>query len=194
MQIQPGDILFQDLDCGPLCDAIESVTYGVNGRDFSHCAMVVKIDGHLQVAEAIGDTVQINSLENFFKRSGDVDSVRNILIARMKTAYSGLIPSASAFAKQQAGMPYDDEYLPANGKWYCSELIAEAFRFANNNKPFFESEPMTFKNPVTGQFDTAWVNYFKKLEKPIPEGVPGINPGLLSRSLYLEIIYSDTYR
>ena len=36
--LKEGDLLFQDLNCGELCDAIETVTQGVDGKDFSHCA------------------------------------------------------------------------------------------------------------------------------------------------------------
>mgnify|MGYP003338349778 CR=1 FL=1 len=55
--LQVGDLLFQDLDCGPLCDAIEAVTEGAEGRDFSHCAMVVQVGDSLKVVEAIGSEV-----------------------------------------------------------------------------------------------------------------------------------------
>ena len=44
--LQDGDLLFQDLNCGELCNAIEAVTEGVNGKDFSHCAIVVKSTTH----------------------------------------------------------------------------------------------------------------------------------------------------
>lgn len=188
MQVQPGDILFQDLDCGPLCNAIESVTEGVGGRDFSHCAMVVRVNDSLKVVEAIGDRVQINSLEKFFARSGDLDTVKNIVSARLKPEYRNLIPAAAGFSLNQAGKPYDEEFVLDNGSWYCSELLYEAFRSANGGNPVFSLEPMTYKNPATGEFDAAWVEYYKKLNKPIPEGKPGINPGLISRYPGLEII------
>ncbi|MHC4724324.1 MAG: hypothetical protein ACYS9V_08765 [Planctomycetota bacterium] len=35
-----GDLLFQDLDCGPLCDAIEKVTTGYQGSNFSHVGIL----------------------------------------------------------------------------------------------------------------------------------------------------------
>jgi uncharacterized protein YycO len=160
----------------------------LNGRDFSHCALVIKINDSLKIAEAIGDTVQINSLQKFLNRSNDRDTLKNIVVGRLKQEYAHLAAKASAFAIKQAGSPYDDEYLPDNGKWYCSELIDEAFRQANGGTAIFEKEPMTFKNPSTGDFDTAWVSYYRQLNKPIPEGIPGINPGLMSRSPYLEMI------
>ncbi len=86
--LQEGDLLFQDLNCGELCDAIEAVTEGVNGKDFSHCAMVVKINDSLQVVEAIGDQVQVNTLKDFFARSGDTASIQNITVGRVFRPHS----------------------------------------------------------------------------------------------------------
>ena len=42
-QLQKGDFLFQDLDSSPLCDAIELVTPGYKGANFSHIGMVVEL-------------------------------------------------------------------------------------------------------------------------------------------------------
>ena len=39
--LKKGDILFQDLDSSPLCDAIELVTKGYDNRNFSHIGVVV---------------------------------------------------------------------------------------------------------------------------------------------------------
>ena len=47
---------------------------------------------------------------------------------------------------------------------------------------------MTFKSPVTKQFFPAWEDYYNELQKPIPEGKPGINPGVISRSDKIIII------
>ena len=35
-ELTNGDLLFQDLDCGPFCDAIEKVTEGYRGAQLSH--------------------------------------------------------------------------------------------------------------------------------------------------------------
>ncbi len=189
--IQEGDILFQNLDCGELCDAIENVTEGVDGKDFSHCSLVIKDKDSLKVVEAIGGNVQINSLQNFFKRSGDTASVKNITVARVKTKFKNLLPNAENFARQQVGKPYDDEFIMNNGKWYCSELLYEAFKQANNNNDFFTLAPMTFKDPKTKAFFPAWIKYYQDLHAEIPEGKPGINPGLMSRNENIEIIKVD---
>lgn len=190
-EFKEGDLLFQDLNCGALCDAIETVTEGINGKDFSHCAMVVSINDTLKVIEAIGGGVQVNSLKTFFKRSGDTISIKNITIGRPKKEYEAIIPKATAFAIQQIGQPYDDEFLLNNNKMYCSELLYESFKAANHNDDFFTLQPMTFKDPETNDFFPAWVDYYQALQEPIPEGEPGINPGLISRSDKIEIIRID---
>lgn len=185
--LQEGDLLFQDLNCGELCDAIEAVTEGVNGQDFSHCAMVIRDGDSLQVVEAIGSKVQINSIKKFFARSGDTLTIKNIVVGRVKQPYKELIPQAAAHAKALVGQPYDDAFLPNNNKWYCSEVLYEAFRKASNTE-FFELNPMTFKDPRTQTYFPAWINYYRELNTEIPEAVPGLNPGSISRSDKIEII------
>jgi hypothetical protein len=192
-QLQEGDLLFQNLNCGDLCNAIEAVTEGVNGKDFSHCAMVVNVNDTLRVIEAIDDKVQVNSIENFFARSGDTTVIQNITVGRVKHQFEDLIPNAISNARQLIGQPYDDEFLLSNGKWYCSELIYETFKRANNQNDFFELEPMTFIDPKTKTFFPAWVNYYKELKTEIPEGKPGINPGLISRSNKIQIIKINSF-
>ncbi|MEM7161202.1 MAG: YiiX/YebB-like N1pC/P60 family cysteine hydrolase [Bacteroidota bacterium] len=183
-----GDLLFQDLNCGELCDAIEAVTYGVQGRDFSHCGMIVEWNDSLMVLEAIGTAVQINSIEHFLERSGDVMHIRNSVLGRVKEEYLEVTKKAVRRALSMIGEPYDPEFLIDNGKWYCSELIYECFLDANNEEPFFDLAPMTFKDPMSKIFFPAWIEYYKELNESIPEGEPGINPGSLSRSDKLEII------
>jgi len=181
----PGDILFQDLDCGPLCEAIEAVTEGVNGKDFSHCGMVVEVDGSLQVVEAISKGgVVLTPVEQFIARSG----AENITHTRLKPAHRYALPMATAFAIDQVGMPYDEEYILKNGRFYCSELLYESFKMANKNKDFFQLYPMTYKQPRSQDFFPAWEAYYEKLDKPIPEGKPGLNPGSISRSDKLMVI------
>ena len=174
--LRAGDLIFQDLDCGPMCNAIEAVTEGVNGREFSHCAMVVEEHDTLKVIEAIGDAVQLTSMSDFLKRSNKV------LAARLKTGDKELISRAVKYSKSLLGKPYDDVFLLNNDQYYCSELLYEAFKAANYGKEFFELEPMTFKDPKTGDFYPVWVDYYHELHCRIPEGKPGLNPGSISRS------------
>jgi hypothetical protein len=191
--LQEGDLLFQDLNCGELCDAIEAVTEGVNEKNFSHCAMVVKINDSLKVVEAIGDKVQVNTLKDFFARSGDTASIQNITVGRVLEKYQPVVTKAAMKVKEYIGQPYDDVFLMDNNSWYCSELLYDAFKEANDAQDFFELNPMTFKNPNTHAFFPAWVDYYKQLKQDIPEGKPGINPGLISRSNKIQIVPIQTF-
>ncbi len=96
-----------------------------------------------------------------------------------------------AFTVGMIGVPYDEVFLPDNGRLYCSELVALAFQAANDGEAFFKTSTMTYKDPSTGDFFPAWVDYFKDLNTDIPEGLPGCNPGGLSRDEKLEIIWLD---
>lgn len=184
-KLQDGDLLFQDMDCGPLCDAIEAVTEGYKGNDFSHMGMVYHRNDTIFIIEAAGKAVRLSTLEKFSK-----NTQKPMLIGRLKKKYKKLIPDAIAFSLKQMGVPYDEEYVYDNGSYYCSELIYDAFKAANNNKPFFQLFPMTYKQPGTNDFFPAWIDYYKAINKPIPEGQPGCNPGGMSTSDKIEIIGS----
>ena len=183
--LQDGDLLFQDMDCGPLCDAIEAVTEGYRGNDFSHMGMVYHRNDTIYIIEAAGKAVRLTPIEKF-----SIYTNKPMLIGRLKQQYQNLIAPAIAFSVQQIGVPYDDEYVYNNGSYYCSELIYDAFLFANGGRPFFMLYPMTYKQPGTDDFFPVWVQYYKDLGKPIPEGLPGCNPGGISTSGKIEIIGS----
>ena len=181
-----GDILFQDLDCGSLCDAIEKVTFGFQNKDYSHVGLVIEDKNkNLFVVEAIGGNVQKVSIEQFFKRSPEV------LGARLIKEYQPLIKKACKYAVETVGTPYDDRFIMNNDSLYCSELIYEVFKKANHNEEVFYLMPMTFKDPDTREFFPAWIDYYNDLHSSIPESEPGINPGLISRSDKLIIIYDN---
>ena len=50
---QEGDIFFQDLDCGPPCDAIEAVTQGYKGSNLSHCAIITEVGTNLKTTKLV---------------------------------------------------------------------------------------------------------------------------------------------
>ena len=183
--LQEGDFLFLDLDCGPLCDAIEAVTEGAAGRDFSHLGLVYKKGDSVFVLEAMGNAVCKTPLNRFLSYTK-----KPALHARLKKAHQHLIPKAIEFSLAQLGKAYDDAFLPDNGKYYCSELVYDAFREANQGKAFFELQPMTFRQPGSQDFFPVWVDYYRKLGMPVPEGVAGCNPGGISRSPFL-VIHGD---
>jgi hypothetical protein len=185
-KFKTGDIIFQDLDCGPLCDAIEKVTQGYKGKDFSHAGIIfVKGDSTL-VLEAIGERVHYTPIQNFLKRSPKV------AVGRLKKKYSLDYTKLESLLKENPSkyfVPYDDVFLENNSKYYCTELIHDLYMEANKGGDVFPFYPMTFKDPDTKEFFPVWVDYYKELKQPIPEGQPGCNPGGVSRSEKLKILY-----
>lgn len=182
-QLKDGDLIFQDMDCGRLCDAIEAVTKAYKGNHFSHMGMVYHKSDSIYIIEAAGSAVRLTPLNKFSQNTH-----KPMFVGRLKKNYRSLINDAIIFSVKQEGIPYDDEYVYNNGKYYCSELIYDAFKAANNNKPFFELLPMTYKQPGTDAFYPAWIAYYKDLGKEIPEGKPGCNPGGISLSNKIDII------
>ncbi len=180
-----GDILFQDLDCGAACDAIESVTEGVDGWDFSHCGIVAEIDGQLKVVEAYGE-VQAVDIDTFLLRNTDSTGKPKVVLGRPK--HKELAVKSALLSKRYIGMEYDSEFKLGDDKYYCSELVYECFKKANGGEAYFPLNVMTFKAPGTDSFLNFWVGYYEDLGVPIPEGDSGINPGAISRSEFLEII------
>ncbi|AZQ65200.1 hypothetical protein EI427_23590 [Flammeovirga pectinis] len=182
--LQPGDIIFQDVDCGPFCDAVDKVTSGYQGKDFSHCALVVEENDSLFIIEAVGKGVVKTSFTQFFSKK---IAAGGTLVGRVKKQYANLAPKAAKNAFQYLGKQYDDVFDINNDKYYCSELVYETYKEANNGKEVFKLYPMTYKDPDTQAFFPIWINYFKQLNINIPEGEPGLNPGGVSKSTYLDI-------
>jgi len=187
-RFESGDLLFQDVDCGELCDAIEMVTKSVEGKSFSHVGLVYRDEDSVWVIEASGKDVHLTALAEFLGRSMDGTGRPKVYVGRLKEAYRTLNREAVAFALAARGLPYDEAFLYDNGAYYCSELIYDAYLHANGGTPFFRLEPMTFRNPRTGETFPVWKSYYDRLNMNIPEVEPGCNPGGLSRSERIEIV------
>tara|TARA_B100000427_G_scaffold31201_1_gene22834 strand:- start:1490 stop:2146 length:657 start_codon:yes stop_codon:yes gene_type:complete len=185
-----GDLLFQDLDSSPLCDGIEKVTQGINGWDFSHIGIVTIINNQHYVLEAFSNGVDTVMLDTFLNRSMNIDKKQKVVVGRLKSQYSYLIEKAIYIGMAMIGEQYDSEFKIDNNKFYCSELIYDMFLKANNNKPIFKLNPMTYK--FNGETLEVWEHYFENLNIPIPENEPGINPGGISLSEKITIVHDYT--
>ncbi|MBM4037368.1 MAG: hypothetical protein FJ290_02540 [Planctomycetes bacterium] len=187
---EPGDLLFQDLDAGPLCDAIERVTQGWRGAKFSHVGIVGRpANGQATVIEAAGGGVRTVPLQAFLDRGRDALGRPKVVVGRLRPRHRPLIPAALGAAERLIGRPYDKLFVVGNDAYYCSELVYEAFRAAGGGQPLFELSPMTFRDPDSGATLPAWADYFGRLGARVPEGEPGINPGGISRSPALRIVH-----
>ncbi len=188
--LETGDLMFQDSDCGPFCESIEKVTFGYRGAKLSHVGMILKYEtGEINVVEAITEGVVITPLDTFLQRSLDTQGKPKVMVGRVHEELQKLVPDAAQFAMESKGKAYDEAFDMTNNKYYCSELIYDAFRHANKGTPVFRLFPMTFNDPETNQTFPIWKEYFEKLNIPIPEGQPGLNPGGLSTSQFVDIVH-----
>lgn len=178
-----GDLIFQDLDCGPLCDAIEKATVGYNDFDISHVGIITVEDSGVYVIEAY-DNVEMTPINVFLKRSD------KILIGRLKPQYVKYADEAVENAKRFLGKPYDNYFRISNDSFYCSELVYEAY-LDENNQHLFDLFPMNFKNLKTGKIDSVWIKYFDNIGIKIPQGELGSNPAAYSLSDKIEIVYQQ---
>lgn len=183
-KLKEGDLLFQDLDSSPLCEAIESVTSGYNNYNISHIGFVINVNDELKVLEAIPPKVKLTDLDTFLFRSTDSNNNPKVFVGRLDEKFKNLIPVAVDYSLSKLEFKYDEFFLINNNKYYCSELIYESFK--NNN--IFKLEKMNFKN-LDGEQNEIWVKYFNELNMTIPQDMLGINPASMSKSKNINIIH-----
>ena len=183
-KLKEGDLLFQDLDSSPLCEAIESVTSGYNNYDVSHIGFVINVNDELKVLEAIPPEVKLTALDTFLFRSTDSNNNPKVFVGRLNEKFKNVIPAAVEYCQSRLEFAYDEFFLMNNNKYYCSELIYESFK--SNN--IFKLEKMNFNN-LDGGKNEIWKNYFDELNMTIPQDSLGINPAAMSKSKNINIIH-----
>jgi len=182
IKLQSGDLLFREKSSENISGAIDQVTQTSGETHFSHVGFVEVTDTGVVVLHAYpeGGTC-IVSLNEFLHPKGD--SVR-VIVYRLKKEGQKAIPAAIQKAYSMLGKPYNFSYILSDTVHYCSEFIYRTFAADS----VFKLEPMTFKDPKTGTFPAAWVEYYQKMGIEIPEGKPGCNPNGLAASEKLEKI------
>ncbi|MCW7555345.1 YiiX/YebB-like N1pC/P60 family cysteine hydrolase [Endozoicomonas gorgoniicola] len=189
--LQKGDLLFQLRSGGELEYAISRVFAGYNGMLLNHVAVYC---GEEKVVEATMPQVRCISPEQFLQHSVLDTSGRHCVVhARLLPEYQHLNEKAVEFILEQLDKPYDCHYMSKEKasrekSWYCSELILEAWRFANHGRFVFPQIPMGFRDMETNELLPYWVQHYNKARKPIPEGESGSHPALLSCSEKIDII------
>lgn len=189
-EIQTGDLLFQIGAGSGFEKAVASATSGRKNLPFTHVGAAERTEGGVSVWEASPQGgVKRTPLAEFL-----ADALKNpkgpaVQVFRLKRKYRKWIPGALARVRALEGRPYDFLFLPDNPAYYCSELVQAAF-LDGDGVFLFPSAPMNFKDKETGEISPFWMNYFRVRGVEIPQGVPGTNPGDLSKSKLLKKVYS----
>ena len=196
-KLEKGDLLFQDLDSSPLCDAIELVTSGYKKANLSHIGIVIELGdplcinpdynykNHVRVLEAIPNKVKTTRLDSFLNRSFDSNNNPKVIVGRLKPEYQYTIENAVEFLKMNLGVDYDNTFIINNEAYYCSEIIYDAFK----KDSIFKLKPMTFLHNETNDTLEIWKEYYTGLGEQIPHNELGINPGLISLSDKIDIVH-----
>lgn len=172
--LRSGDLLFVSDSTG-MGQAVQEST----GR-YSHVAIVERRGGSLYVIDATpANGVVRRPLGQLLEEGMPVDVYR--LTVPFDTA------AMLGRAQEQIGLPYDNAFLPDNGALYCSELICMVY-LSRQGKPLFSTKPMNWRD-AGGNLPDYWVEHFRKLGMPVPEGVEGTNPADLARSSVLKYAF-----
>lgn len=180
IDLRNGDLLFKQEINDSFSSAIANATVSVEKYNFTHVGIACRENNKWFVLEAINKGVCKTPLRQFLNQKSIV------VIGRLKKAWQPIIPKSIESIKQQIGKPYDNYFSADNNAYYCSELIQQ--HFLQNDTPIFAPIKMTFKNRKNRKFPAYWINHFKALNVPIPEGENGSNPGQLSTSDKIQII------
>ena len=186
-RLQNGDLLFQVGENTELDEAIAGVTTGESHIRYTHIGIVFLENDTVYVIEATPPAVCITKLDSFLLRSAKLAGKPVVAVGRLKKEYREAIPQAIVRAKTLLGKPYDYVYSPDNNAYYCSELVACSF-LDRQSRPVFEPVSMNFRD-ADGNLPTYWIEHFEKYDAVIPENRPGSNPGDLSRSDKIKIVY-----
>ena len=181
LDLQTGDLLFCSSTSGELSKAIDQATQTGQETHFDHIGIVdIRNDTVYILHAAPKKGVCRETIGHFFYSYKEKVTIS---VYRLNDQLQKAIPSAIKKANSLLGQPYNYSYILKDPGHYCSEYIYEIFAADS----IFELKPMTFKDPKTGKFLTGWVNHYKKLGIPIPEGEPGCNPNGMAASEKLEM-------
>ncbi len=175
-----GDLVFVVASGGSMSQAIVSATASADSLQFDHVAVFAGTRRHPYVVEAAPKAGVVRTAWKDFCRGAK----NGLVVKRLSVDYP--VEKAIARAEAHLGQPYDWAYRPDNGKTYCSELVEESFVGSDGSR-IFPTKPMRFR-AADGTMPQFWVDAFKRLGEPIPEGVPGTNPNDMARFPLLKVV------
>ena len=180
-QAKTGDLLFMNLECGEVCEAIEDVTleqFQVNSPRLSHVGiLIVEPEQDVYLLEAwpqenSPEGIRRTPAKEFLSRVKDSSQ---ITLAKILSTFIPIGTTAAKIAESYLKKPYDSRFVWGDENFYCSEFIYEIFKKANNEEDVFAPSPMYFGKKDSEVYK-VWEKYFLNLEAPIPEGQLGISP------------------
>ena len=179
-----GDLIFVSSENSEFEKAIATSTKTENNvLNFNHVGIINVTDTGVFVIEAVPQKgVVYTNLQTFKEENKNGIWV----VATLLPEYQKYTKHAIARACSHLGKGYDYAFDFNNDLYYCSELVYDAYVHATGNPHFFETPDMTFKKEETDEILPYWLDYFEKLNLPVPEGKPGINPNGLYNSLKLK--------
>jgi len=182
LDLQTGDLLFCSPTSGELSKAIDQATQTEQATHFDHIGIVdIQNDTVYVLHSAPKKGACRETMSQFFFSYKEKVIIS---IYRLNDSYLKAVPPAIQKAYSLLGQPYNYSYILKDPGMYCSEYIYEIFAADS----IFTLNPMTFKDPKTGQFLAGWVDHYKKLGIPIPEGEPGCNPNGMATSDKIEMV------
>jgi len=179
-----GDLLFFAQASGG--NAITQVTNGTDDLQIDHVAILYRSQQGDSVIEAIHKGVVLSSLDSVEARAHRNNE--RIIVGRITCDFDTL--QSLRIAKTHLGKPYDFYFEPTDSAIYCSELVQLSY-VTHHGNAIFNTIPMSFHTP-DGKILPYWTEYYRRAGKNVPEGEPGTNPGQLSRSENISIIFTLT--
>ena len=179
ISFQKGDIFFQDLDCGPPCEAIEAVTQGYNGSQLSHCAIITAVGPSYQetiLTEAIGDYVIETTLEEFLNRSDKV------IVGRLKNDYQLATVGFSELVTSKADKEFKP-FISLSGSY-------NSYLSGTDSKQNFQGQTSSYvtkidkNNWMSGSIKTGFVKHTNNKESYL---VIGYTRSYKEKDLYLQL-------
>lgn len=182
--LKSGDLIFVESNEQQLSGAISRVTKSIKiPVSYDHLGLIEKTEKGtfvLHAAPKKGATKEKLSVFMAEHRGTKLE------VFRLKNKYMQGIPLAIEKANTMLGKPYNHLYIPTDTAYYCSDFVQRAF----NDTDIFELEPMTFKNPTTGEIDDYWQEFYQAYDVDVPEGQLGCNPNGMSRSNKLKKLFT----
>lgn len=181
LALQTGDLIFVGAKPDQLSGAINRVTQRHENSSFDHVGILEVSDSRIYILHASPKKGSVREpLDSLVDRA--LVQNKKLAVYRLSDQFQAYVPEAIQSAKSLLGKPYNWSYVRNDSTLYCSDFVERSFRQA----ALFKLEPMTFKDPKTGETDSFWVEFYRKLGMEIPEGQLGCNPNGLADNPHLK--------